>query len=168
MSTTKNQHAWKSVADLQKLSLEELQSEYERVVGKKTKSRNRKQLFATLAKKAQEGGGQSKDNSVLTTKFNRKPTRGARRPGGEMGKDKRDRKPAVKPLGQRDPRLPQVGSIITKTYKGRELNVKVTETGFEFGGKSFRSISAIAKEVTGSIWNGFLFFGLTKRPEAKV
>ena len=45
MSTTKNQPAWKSVADLQKLSLEELRDESERVTGKKTKSRNRKQLF---------------------------------------------------------------------------------------------------------------------------
>jgi len=168
-ATTTKQPAWKGVADLQKLNLDDLRAEYERVTGKATKSRNRKQLFATLAKKLQESGNQPGAGSVLTTKFNRKKTRGAKRPDGQKpskkGRAKATSERATKPLGKADPRLPQVGSIITKTYKGKKLGVKVTETGFEYGGKPFRSLSAIAKEVTGSIWNGFLFFGLTSRPK---
>jgi hypothetical protein len=35
--------------------------------------------------------------------------------------------------------------------------------GFEWNGRPYRSLSAIAREVTGQRWNGLLFFGLTKR-----
>lgn len=61
-----------------------------------------------------------------------------------------------------DPRLPMPGAIITKKYKGRLLTVKVLANGFEFEGTFFRSLSALAKTITGSHSNGFHFFGLTK------
>ena len=38
--------------------------------------------------------------------------------------------------------------------------VKVLDNGFEFGGRRYKSLSAIAQEVTGSKWNWFLFFGI--------
>ena len=37
--------------------------------------------------------------------------------------------------------------------------------GFEFDGEIYRSLSAIAQEVTGTKWNGFLFFSLTSTEE---
>jgi len=37
----------------------------------------------------------------------------------------------------------------------------VLPAGFEYGGQAYRSLSAVAKAVTGSHWNGHLFFGLT-------
>jgi hypothetical protein len=52
--------------------------------------------------------------------------------------------------------------VITRDYKGRKLLVSVLDDGFEFEGRKFRSLSAIAKEVTGSHWNGVHFFGLGK------
>ena len=42
---------------------------------------------------------------------------------------------------------------------------EVLADGFEFEGRSFKSLSAVAKEITGTAWNGFLFFGL-KKPAA--
>src|SRR5206468_3589541 len=63
----------------------------------------------------------------------------------------------------RDPRLPSLGSVITRQYKGQEIRVTVTETGFEWEGRSYRSLSAVARDVCGQRWNGFLFFGLTRR-----
>jgi hypothetical protein len=62
----------------------------------------------------------------------------------------------------RDSRLPIPGSIITKVYKGKKLEVKVLEKGFEYKGKTYRSLSGIAKDITGNGWNGFLFFGVGK------
>ncbi len=44
--------------------------------------------------------------------------------------------------------------------QGRDIVVKVLDNGFEFDGRRYKSLSAIAKEVTGSKWNGFLFFGI--------
>ena len=58
----------------------------------------------------------------------------------------------------RDTRLPIPGAIIRKEYKGQVLEVKVLEKGFEYLGKTYRTLSAVAKAVTGDHWNGYLFF----------
>ena len=63
-----------------------------------------------------------------------------------------------------DRRLPAPGSILRRHYKGREIIVRVLADGFEFEGRIYRSLSAIARELTGTKWNGFLFFDLP-RPE---
>jgi len=60
----------------------------------------------------------------------------------------------------RDARLPMPGSVLRRNYQGREILVRVLEGGFEFEGRRYRSLSAIAKAVTGAHWNGMLFFGL--------
>ncbi|MGE5487328.1 MAG: DUF2924 domain-containing protein [bacterium] len=61
-----------------------------------------------------------------------------------------------------DARLPMPGSLIVKKYKDRTLVVKVLDDGFEFEGRRFTSLSAIAGEVTGTRWNGFAFFALDR------
>ena len=60
----------------------------------------------------------------------------------------------------RDPRLPLPGTLFAREFKGRDIVVKVLDTGFEYGGRRYKSLSAIAREVTGTKWNGFLFFGI--------
>ncbi len=65
-------------------------------------------------------------------------------------------------VSDNDSRLPMPGSIIVKQYRGKTIVVRVLDTGFEYGGRCFASLSAIAKEITGTKWNGFLFFGLAK------
>jgi hypothetical protein len=67
---------------------------------------------------------------------------------------------------ERDPRLPAAGTTIVRPYKDRELRVKVLEQGFEFEGRPYRSLSAIASEILGCSANGFLFFKLTSAPPA--
>ncbi|MEW5894469.1 MAG: DUF2924 domain-containing protein [Candidatus Omnitrophota bacterium] len=62
--------------------------------------------------------------------------------------------------GERDNRLPIPGSTIHKEYKGKTYVVRVLRTGFEYEGKRYRSLTAIAKEITGMQWGGFGFFGL--------
>lgn len=61
---------------------------------------------------------------------------------------------------RRDRRLPLPGTLITKQYKGTTIQVKVLEKGFEYDGKVYKSLTAIAKEITGAHWNGYLFFDL--------
>jgi hypothetical protein len=55
-----------------------------------------------------------------------------------------------------------MGSVLTRKYKGGTVQVKVLAQGFENAGAVYGSLSAVAKAVTGSYCNGFLFFGLTK------
>ena len=59
-----------------------------------------------------------------------------------------------------DDRLPPPGSILTRKYKGGVVQVKVLDDGFEHAGEVFASLSAVAKAITGSHCNGFLFFRL--------
>lgn len=64
-----------------------------------------------------------------------------------------------------DSRLPPPGSYLEREYKGRLIIVKVLIDGFEFEGKVYRSLSAIARAVTGTKWNGFLFFNIAAAGE---
>ena len=69
------------------------------------------------------------------------------------------------PTAERDPRLPRAGAILTRTFQGKEIKVTVLDRGFEFNGKTWRSLSAIAREVSGVAWNGFGFFHLLGRAQ---
>jgi hypothetical protein len=60
----------------------------------------------------------------------------------------------------RDKRLPIPGTVIHKKYKGQDIHVKVLNKGFEYKDKYYRSLTAIAFELTGAHWNGFSFFNL--------
>ncbi|MBU1700158.1 MAG: DUF2924 domain-containing protein [Candidatus Eisenbacteria bacterium] len=66
-----------------------------------------------------------------------------------------------------DRRLPMPGTVITREYKGRTISVMVLDEGFEYEGEVYRSLSALARKVTGTRWNGFLFFGIAKRGNGK-
>jgi hypothetical protein len=55
------------------------------------------------------------------------------------------------------------GSQLIKAYGGRNHVVAVEADGFRYDGELFSSLSAIAKHITGTHWNGLLFFGLRKR-----
>ena len=59
-----------------------------------------------------------------------------------------------------DDRIPAPGTVITRKYKGETMQVKVLVEGFEYDGETFTSLSAVAKSITGSHYNGFLFFKL--------
>ena len=58
-------------------------------------------------------------------------------------------------------RLPRPGTILTRCYKGRTLQVHVLDHGFRFEDQVYRSLSAVAKAVTGSHCSGHFFFRLT-------
>ncbi len=67
----------------------------------------------------------------------------------------------------KDPRLPAAGETLQREYEGRTYTVRVLEGGLlECGGTQYKSLSAVAKAITGTIWNGFLFFGLAERKRA--
>ena len=55
------------------------------------------------------------------------------------------------------------GSRLVREWHGRTHTVCVTGDGFEFQGKSYRSLTKIARDITGAQWSGPRFFGLTKR-----
>ena len=71
-------------------------------------------------------------------------------------------KAKVKATPKRDPRLPKPGSVIKRTYKDKEHKVKVKTDSFEYRGKEYGSLTAVAKAIIGSPTeiNGYAFFAL--------
>lgn len=57
---------------------------------------------------------------------------------------------------------PVNGTRLMREWKGVEHCVTVLEDGFDYEGRKFRSLSAVARAITGTRWNGKLFFGLKK------
>ena len=59
-----------------------------------------------------------------------------------------------------DARNPLPGTKLVREWNGTEHTVTVLADGYDLAGKKFKSLSAVAKAVTGTSWNGFRFFGL--------
>ena len=55
------------------------------------------------------------------------------------------------------------GARLVREWHGRTYSVEVTQEGFLFEGRTYRSLSEIARKITGSHWSGPRFFGLVKR-----
>jgi hypothetical protein len=56
--------------------------------------------------------------------------------------------------------LPIAGTRLIREWQGIEHTVTVRDDGFEWQGRPYRSLSAIARAITGTRWNGWVFFGL--------
>ena len=141
---------------LKTASLPELQKEYSALYDdKKAPSDNKTYLWQRIAYRIQEleyGGlpAEAKNKvKELTQEYDPINNKALRPDNG-----------AEKRCVSRDRRLPLPGTIITKNYKGTDIRVKILEKGFEYNGKVYRSLTSIAKEVTGSHWNGYLFLNL--------
>jgi len=60
-------------------------------------------------------------------------------------------------------RAPSTGVVLSREWKGVVHRVTVTENGFQHLGKSYRSLSDIARTITGTRWSGPRFFGLERK-----
>jgi Protein of unknown function (DUF2924) len=56
--------------------------------------------------------------------------------------------------------MPIAGTRLLREWQGTEQVVSVLADGFEWQGRPYRSLSAIARAITGTRWNGWVFFGL--------
>ena len=62
---------------------------------------------------------------------------------------------------------PIAGTRLIREYQGIEHSATVTDNGFEYQGRPYKSLSAIARAITGTRWNGWVFFGLRKSGEGR-
>jgi len=152
---------------LRQMSVSELRVEWVRLYGEPTRSRNRTFLWRRLAWRVQElqFGGLSDaakarilDLAPATFQRSQVPPGFLPAAGGIAS--------SSGPL-RRDPRLPSPGSTIVRKYKGDDVRVVVMADGFEWDGRQFDTLSQVAFAITGSRWNGFLYFGLTERKRAR-
>src|ERR1700688_3188873 len=71
----------------------------------------------------------------------------------------------IRPFAPRDPATRdgvglKAGALLVREWNGAPQRVMVLEKGFAWNGKSYASLSQIAKAITGTSWNGHRFFGL--------
>jgi hypothetical protein len=70
---------------------------------------------------------------------------------------------AARLLRKRNNRLPPAGTVLTRSYKGTTVQVRVLEHGFLYEGTIYPSLSAVANAITGSHCSGHLFFRLVPK-----
>lgn len=149
------------IARLQHLTPKELRDKYLEVFGEPTRSANKDYLRKRLAWRMQ-----SNAEGDLPERARKRAAELARDSDLRLNPPRTDVPQDEPYVPAPQPGLPMPGTVLRRDYKGRTILVTVLEKGFEFEGESFRSLSAIAKHVTGSHWNGRLFFGLSGKEKA--
>jgi hypothetical protein len=149
---------------LEQMTVAELQKRYAQVFGERTRTGHRIGLIKRIAWRLQalaEGDLSERarrraaelanDADLRLSPPKSKPCK----PGETL--------PALPLTDKPDGRLPAPGSVLARPYKGGMLQVRVLADGFEYEGAIYSSLSAVAKAITGSHCNGFLFFRLARQ-----
>jgi hypothetical protein len=155
----------KEVAALGRMTLKELRARYAEAFGEGTNAANKAWLIKRIAWRLQ-----ALAEGDLSERARRRAAELANDADLRMNPPKLKAVPpdAVErtvtvPLAEKaDDRLPPPGTVITRPYKGAVLQLKVLADGFEYQGEMFKSLSAVAKAVTGQHLNGFAFFRIAK------
>lgn len=151
------------LSELEKLRaapIESLRVKYREIFGTEPRIKHKQQLFRQLAWRMQ---------ALVEGELSER----ARRRAEEIGNDPDLRRLpprewlATALVGRpakssRDQRIPVPGTRLNREYRGNSVVVNVLTEGFEYEGRQYRSLSAIASEVTGTRWNGLAFFGLLR------
>jgi hypothetical protein len=159
----------KEIAILKNMTVTDLRTKYVEVFGEETRCRNKEYLWKRIAWRLQ-----SQVEGDLSER--------SRKRAEELANDADIRMTAPKTSSNaasertrvtelhipQDKRIPMPGTVIVREYKGRVLTVTVLPKGFEYEGEVYRSLSAVAKEATGTHWNGYHFFNLLKEANAYV
>jgi len=156
------------IAKLQQMNVAELREEWRKLFNEEPRSRNRVGLWKRLAWRVQEleYGGLSERAKKRLEELMPTAELALRVPHGFM-KDATT-PPVIADRRVRDPRIPPPGTVLLRSYKGQKLAVTILDDGFEWEGREYRSLSALAREVTGcSSLNGLAFFGLNRKGAAK-
>lgn len=151
----------KEVAALQRMTVGQLREKFAEVFGEETRAGNKVWLVKRIAWRMQ---------ALIEGDISER----ARQRAAELANDADLRTSAPRPPKSppvesehnlsatisivTDERIPAAGTILMREYKGRTLQVRVLQRGFEFEGEIFKSLSAVAKKITGQHCSGFHFF----------
>jgi len=151
----------KEIRSIRKAKVKELKVRYRELFGEESHSNNRAHLFRRIAWRLQaRGDGKLSERALQRVAELADEADLRARPPKSFWRALDARPPKG---ANRDARLPQTGSVLSRVYQQRTITVRVTDNGFEYDGKTYLSLSAIAYFVTGTRWNGFLFFGIQRR-----
>lgn len=136
------------LAALKTFSVKDLKAEWEKLIGTAAPNNSRAFLELRIAYRLQEltyGGPDRETRRMLDLLADE-----------VEGHNRRKHQIA-------DHRNPVVGTKLIREWDGCEHTVTVLKDGFDWRGRKFKSLSAVAREITGTRWNGYRFFGLRER-----
>ena len=133
------------LAALKAMSVLQLKAEWQSLIGTPAPNNSREFMELRLAYRIQElaYGGPSRETIRLLNAL----------------ADEIDGKPQRKSRFV-DPRKPVAGTKLVREWNGVEHAVTVLRDGFEWQGRKYKSLSAIARAIAGTRWNGWRFFGM--------
>ncbi len=156
------------LAELEHMNVAELAAKFEALFGRPTRTRNRDYLRKRLGWRVQElasGGLPPSAIARIAALGDGLPDRWRMR---EVALGAPVLVEAALPRTPRDPRLPPPGETLRRVVGGEVHEVVVLPSEFEYRGERFKTLSAVAKRITGTAWNGFAFFGLPKSPRKEA
>jgi len=136
----------KQIAELHGLDHCELKDRWREYFGAEPPGYRRGFLIKALAYRIQEltyGGLPQEVREELDARIEGREHKGKRRNGASNDR-------------------PVAGTRLIREWQGVEHHVTVLTDGFEYQGRKYKSLSAIARAIAGTRWNGPLFFGLRK------
>jgi hypothetical protein len=143
------------VERLRRMPVADLRVVWQRLLGVETRNRNRDFLWRRLAHHLQEraeGGLSARARARLEELMRQEPIRVPR-----------PLPPVPMPVGHvRDPRLPDAGTVLRREFGSEIHEIEVLVDGFTYRGERFPSLSAVARHITGTRWNGYRFFGIAR------
>jgi hypothetical protein len=140
------------LAALKTDSIIDLKQQWRQLFGTEPPPYNRKYLESRLAYRIQElAYGGLKPETVARLEA--------------LGEELYGGNPVMRRVRHQD--RPTAGTRLLREYQGVEHTVTVTRDGYEYLGRPYRSLSAIARAITGTRWNGWTFFGL-KSPRGQA
>lgn len=155
----------KEVAALQRMTVRELRRRYAEVFNEETRAGNKAWLIKRIAWRLQ-----SLEEGDISERARQRAAELANDADVRLSPPKAKPKPVATPgrtatgvLSRTgDDRLPPPESILSREYKGQTVQVRVLHKGFEFEGDVYKSLSGVAKAITGQHCNGYHFFRLGK------
>jgi len=146
----------RQLAELDNLSTDELKTRWRALYGKEPPRFNRQFLIKRLAYRIQEiahGGLTDDDRARMDQVLDEQGFNdiGVKLGGGKAG-------PVDRPIP---------GTRLVREWQGERHEVTVLPEGFEYRGRPYRSLSALARQITGTAWNGLVFFGLRRPAQTK-
>jgi hypothetical protein len=148
----------RQLADLDRATVPELKRKWREMFGSESPGYNRTFIIKRLSYRIQEeayGGVSAETRAALNAVLDAAGYDELGRPGKE---------PTVPVAGERM----VLGTTLVRLWNDRRHVVTVLDNGFEYQGKPYRSLTAIATEISGSKWNGPAFFGLRQKGKATV
>jgi len=152
------------IAALQKLTVAELRLKWKEVFGEETKQRHRQYMIKRLSWEIQRQHFGDELSDKAKARLHELQEEFRTSPPESWFKGARHNQPPATTKPVHRAKAPKPGTVLTRDYKGERVAVTVrSHREFEWKGEVYRSLSGVAKAITGSHCSGNAFFGLTNK-----